>query len=327
MSLKNKIFNKLLQKSNTFKFYKGKYEILARKVENQNTKIEIQKNKIKLLNSKIKTQNKKIRLNDSTIKKYLENNNDLKKQLDDNFESIDEKLNLFENQINHIIFDNLRISKEIFYANVFNNTINGSNWLKNDSFSLINGAANYSFMYLLYRILDELKPNNILELGLGQTTKLTTQYVHNNPKTNLLVIESDKNWIENFSKNLNVNENITIKNASTEDYNYKSTKNIRYSNLKNVIKDKKFNLIIIDGPLGMNQDYPRTNIWNIANGNLNNDFIIIFDDYERNGEKNTADKLLKILDAKNIKYSTVKYKGINEQFIICTDKFKSVLWF
>lgn len=56
-------------------------------------------------------------------------------------------------------------------------------------------------MYTLYRILDEVQPKNILEMGLGQTSKMTTQYAKYYKDSHLLIVEGDQLWIDNFSAN------------------------------------------------------------------------------------------------------------------------------
>ena len=94
----------------------------------------------------------------------------------------------------------LRI-KEINYAQIFNDTLKESIWLTKKNFSLNRAASNYSFMYTLYRILDEVQPKNILEMGLGQTSKMTTQYAKYYKDSHLLIVEGDQLWIDNFSAN------------------------------------------------------------------------------------------------------------------------------
>lgn len=48
----------------------------------------------------------------------------------------------------------------------------------------------------------KIRPKNILELGLGQTTKLTSQYANHFDDVKLTVFETDEDWIEVFSENL-----------------------------------------------------------------------------------------------------------------------------
>ena len=65
---------------------------------------------------------------------------------------------------------------EVLWGEIFRDTIVNSIWLKDKSFSPGRWAAGYPFLYALYRVLDEARPKRILELGLGQTTRMIGQY-------------------------------------------------------------------------------------------------------------------------------------------------------
>lgn len=304
--LKINLADKILNKSNSYAFYRNKY-------------VELIKNN-KLLKKKVKKLKKSHEIENN---KYNIELNYLNSQID-KLKKNHQDLLLYSNDFNHEI---LLYTKENFYANLFKDTICQSDWLLNKNFSLHYGAANYSFLYLLYRILDEFKPRNILELGLGQSTKLTTQYINNSGHDkNLVVIDDDEKWINNFSKKLSLNDNIFIKNAELEKFVFQSSKNFKYKNIKNIINKKKFDLVIIDGPVGMNQEYPRSNILEIIN-NLKEDFIVIMDDHDRTGEKNTINEFIKILNQKNIKNYHLRIFGIKEQIAIGTERYKSLKWF
>ena len=216
---------------------------------------------------------------------------------------------------------------------IFKDTIKESPWVKNRSFSLNNGAANYSFMYVLYRILNEVEPKNILELGLGQTTKLTSQYANFFTDSKLLTIDGDKDWIDNFKENLIISENMDIVYNDLETFTFRDTENLRYKNIKDTVKDEKFDLVVIDGPQGFFSpgfrmlDYSRSNIWELIPDNLADDFVIVIDDYERKGEKNTIAIVKELLDENNISFSTFNSIGLKEQFVIASDKYKFISWY
>lgn len=234
--------------------------------------------------------------------------------------------------INDIQYKSLElIYLELKYGLLFNDIIKDSKWLKNKNFSLINSDSNYSFMYVLYRILDKVKPKNILEFSLGQTTKMTTQYVDSNKESKLTVIDSNQEWIDLFSDNLILSENVHLAFCDLELFKFESTENYHYKNLSNIVGDNKFDLIIINGPQGFLSgaydvliEYPRSDIWDLIDDNLNGEFIIIMDNYNRAGEKNTIQELKKLLNKKNILFYTYKVSGLTEQFIICSEQNKFI---
>ena len=262
-------------------------------------------------------------MNEELFKKY---NHDIS-EMNKNINSI--KSNLLK--MNH---SEELINNELKYAFVFNDTIKSSKWLKEKDFSLVNSAANYSLMYSLYRILNDAQPKNILELGLGQTTKLTSQYAKYFDDAKLTVLESDEDWIENFSKNLEISDNTRIVNLDVETFEYNNTINTRFKDIDKIVESEKYDLIIIDAPRGFMKkdgknkllDYSRANIWQLIPSNLSDDYIIIMDDYERKGEQNTMDHAKELLKENNKETFSYTAKGLKTQHAIFTEKYRFISW-
>ncbi len=208
--------------------------------------------------------------------------------------------------------------KELNYAHLLHDGMRESSWVKNQTFDLHNWAANYSFIYLLFRILDKMGPRNILEFGLGQTTKLTTQYIaHKNPEAYLNVCEHNVDWIKIYQPELPKHEHIRINHLDLEYFEYRRKRNDKYAGLLELVGDQKFDLIIVDGPVGGGKNLPRSNVVDlIGHGNLSEDFVIIFDDAERAGEKNTIKKAQAALREKSIAFQTFERFGIKRQAYI-----------
>ena len=82
-------------------------------------------------------------------------------------------------------------SNTIIWAEIFNNVISNSSWLTNKSFSAGRWAVGYQYLYVVYRILNEVRPKNILELGLGQSTRLFGQYAASDVEVQHIVVEHD----------------------------------------------------------------------------------------------------------------------------------------
>lgn len=81
-----------------------------------------------------------------------------------------------ENSIEPALDELTGINREILWANAFHDTIIDSEWLKSKTFSPGRWGVGYQYLYVLYRVLNEIKPRNILELGMGQTTRMIGQY-------------------------------------------------------------------------------------------------------------------------------------------------------
>ena len=221
--------------------------------------------------------------------------------------AIEKKLELCYNEL-----------KELNYAHLMHDGMKGTFWLNKQTFDLHNWAANYSFIYLLFRILDKMEPQNILEFGLGQTTKLTTQYIaYKNSKAYLNVCEHSLDWIKIYQPELPKHEHIRINHLELEYFEYRRKRNDKYAGLLELAGDQKFDLIIVDGPVGGGKNLPRSNVVDlVGHGNLAEDFVIIFDDAERVGEKNTIRKTQAALRKKSIAFQTFERFGIKRQAYI-----------
>ena len=265
------------------------------------------------------------------IKKDLKVSNDnLDENIKETYHFLEKSFKRIEKDFNSENYKKMeKTMNEIKYSLIFKDTIKNSEWLTNNKFSLNNSSSNYSYMYLLYRVLDETHPKNILEFGLGQTTKMLNQFSEYY-SAKIKVIEDNEEWIKHFSKFLDPNKNMEILKTELEEFESENSTNIRY-NLK-LKKRDKFDLILVDGPFGgrlgdekIPQEYPRSNIWNLLD-NLKDEFIIIFDDYDRPGERNTASELMKKLDSNSIPYMKKMYKALKYQLIICSENYNFLTW-
>jgi len=215
-----------------------------------------------------------------------------------------------------------KYNNELLMAAIFDSSINGVDWIKSKSFSPSRAAANYSFLYILFRVLDDICPKSIIEFGMGQTSKLTSQYVFNkNQDAKLTIIEHNKIWIDIFKSKLSLNSNIKIENLETSVENYKSHKVIIYKNLQDIIKYTKYDLMIIDG-IGA-EKYSRIYVLDLIPNNINKDsFVIILDDYDRDGERNTAKEIIMKLKNNNIPFERTEFSGVKSQLIFCSPNLK-----
>ncbi len=212
-----------------------------------------------------------------------------------------------------------RKEDELLKALIFNNTIADSKWLKFKSFSPGGWAVDYAFLFTLYRVLNDTHPVSILEFGLGQSSKLIHQYANFYEDVNAITYEHDSEWINFFMNHVDGDYNINSKLIELHEVEYNTQKSLSYKNIENEFKNKRFNLIVIDAPFG-SERYSRSQILNLANNNLENSFCIIIDDYEREGEQETANELMNILESKGIRYSKTIYGGSKQHFLICDEK-------
>ena len=207
--------------------------------------------------------------------------------------------------------------QELNFADLLHDSTQNSPWLKDKNFALYGWAANYSFIYILFRILDNVQPTHILEMGLGQTSMVTSQYIANNkPEADLDIIENDESWIKVYEPKLAKSQNIKLHQCDIEFFDYEGEQSRKYKELNKITGDKKYNLIIVDGPFGGAQKLPRSNIVELVEHNLAQDFIIIFDDAERSGEQNTIAQTKAKLTSLGIEFGTQQRNALKSQILI-----------
>jgi len=237
-------------------------------------------------------------------------------------------INEFRVKINKIQVDQDTIinqNNELEWANIYHDTIRSRKWLQDISLSPGRWAVNYSFLYFLTRILIDCKPNKIIEFGLGESSKIISSFLQNelNNSTHLIV-EQSIDWIDSFSSRFQLSKNSNILYLELEKQIINGFSVNTYKNINEKINDT-FDLYVVDGPLGSDR-YSRYDIISLAERlDPKNEFIIIMDDYNRQGEQDTTADLIALLNKKGILTFNGRYAGNKAQKIIVTQKYKYVI--
>ena len=244
--------------------------------------------------------------------KYIEESTGRIKYIEENVSKNDKVLGQLCNTTN-----------EILWADIFNSTTAESLWLRDKTLSPGRWAAGYPFLYILYRTLRDARPKRILELGLGETTKLISQYAAANVDAEHIVVEHDPEWISFFSQSFALPANTKIENLPWGFVSYKEAEDVRvYDGFAKRFKGN-YDFICIDGPLGGDmKDFARIDVLNLIPEHLSDTFVILFDDYERSGEQKTVAELLQKLEDGNVPYAKSTYTGQKASMIICSEKMK-----
>ncbi len=224
---------------------------------------------------------------------------------------------MYSEQIN-VENENRNLLKELFYANVFNSTVVGSKWWHYE-ISPGNMAVGYPFLYTLYRMLDEIQPKNILELGLGQSSLMVTAY-GSSFECNHTIVEHDTEWINFFKSKLHGN-NYNIFTPRLLQQDIEGNKVNVYDDISPVAKDKKYDLIIIDAPYG-SENISRIDTLNYMPEILDDNFIIMLHDAQRKGEINTIKMLENMLLESGIGFTCGHYPGISYTYVATSPNWK-----
>ncbi len=137
----------------------------------------------------------------------------LAKELSSENKNLKLKLNEFEKRLTLMQGDVqscARTASETVWAEIFNNVISDSRWLNNKAFSAGRWAVGYQYLYVMYRVLNEIRPKNILELGLGQSTRMIGQYAMAHEDVMHFVVEHDPEWIDFFTRDFALSSRYVI---------------------------------------------------------------------------------------------------------------------
>lgn len=211
-----------------------------------------------------------------------------------------------------------RYASEAVWAEVFNNTISDSKWLYNKSFAAGRWAVGYPYLYVMYRVLNETQPKHILELGLGESTKMIAQYCAANHEAEHYVVESDPDWVAFFNQTFKLPANSEVICLGYEMTPYKETESVRvFKGFEKKFAGKKFDFISIDAPYGGDmKQYARIDILSILPDCIGENFVIMIDDCERSGETHTIDEIEGKLKDVGILYKVGRYCGKKDLILI-----------
>ena len=219
--------------------------------------------------------------------------------------------------------DSARHASEAVWAQIFNNTISESLWLKDKTFSPGRWAVGYPYLYVMYRVLNETRPKRILELGLGQSTRMIAQYAAAFQDVEHIVVEHDPEWVEFFCNDFPLPKNTKVVMLEREMVPYKDADAVRvFKGFKETFQGQKFDFISVDAPLGSDMpQYSRIDVLNLVPDGLTPNFVIMVDDCDRSGEINTVQEIRKKLSNSGIAQRMGRYSGAKTCSLVCPDHF------
>lgn len=225
----------------------------------------------------------------------------------------------FKNRDIEIIKSQLR---ELEWASIYHDSIRDIKPIQNLSLNIGRWAGNYTFFYLLKRVLFEIKPYSILEIGLGESSKFVSTFIEMENTVNAHdIVEHDQNWIDNFNSKFQLSKFSKIIKCDLTETKIKGFKVIGYSDFINNV-NKNYSLYIVDGPFGSDRFSRRDVLELFKEIEIDHEFVVIFDDTDRIGERDTVFDICDILENKGINYFTNTYHGKKSVTIIATLKYK-----
>ena len=218
-----------------------------------------------------------------------------------------------------------KILTELYWATIFNSTVQQSSWLLKKNFSPGRWAVGYPFLYVLYRILDEVNPRNILELGLGQSTKMISQYADHFLSAAHIIVEHDAEWGRFFQSGFPLSVNSQLLMLPCKKELIRQVRTNLYDGFEVYFKDKSFDLLVIDGPITLEEtthSLSRIDILPLLPQLLAKEFVLLFDDYQFLSIRNTITVVKEKLNENNIVFHSAVYSGEKELCMIVSDGYQ-----
>ncbi|MDB5406168.1 MAG: hypothetical protein JWL84_1080 [Rhodospirillales bacterium] len=186
-----------------------------------------------------------------------------------------------------------------------------------DVYYPVGHAANYSLLYLVMRCVQELRLAEILELGAGQTTILLDQAKRAlAAKYRVRTIEHDPLWAAQVAGRVGheiVQAKLLPLAVGGRMTNY-------YDRDAVFGGGRKYDLIIVDGPPAFTaaMRYDRTGIAAVVEHLLAAEFVIIFDDAERDGEAEAVRACRQLLNGRGVEFLEGSVSGFKRQHVFAT---------
>lgn len=212
------------------------------------------------------------------------------------------------------------ILDELLWADVFRDSASSTGWLLDRSFSPGRWAVGYPYLYVLHRVLNEVRPKSILELGLGQSSRMIAQYAQTDESIDYTVVEHDDEWIRFFSNNYKLPKGAKVAQLELEYVPFRDAESVRvYADLATTVEGRRFGLVSIDGPLGGDMDhYARIDVLRLLPDCLESSFVIVVDDCERPSDARTFREMQATLSQSGVEAKACVYSGAKSVGLICS---------
>lgn len=244
-------------------------------------------------------------------------------------------------KIRRVINRNKQIKKnteELLWANIYSSTVKGSEWLVS-GISPGRWAVGFPYLYVMYRTLNEVRPEMILEIGTGQTTRMISDYLAWNKDARHIAVEQDEDWADYVKKNVNIDRSdflIMPVELRSESINGNTVMATHYTGFMGKISEavkkqgnRKISFISVDGPSTLygqaNKVSARRDVLNLIPELIADDFVILVDDIDRTANRKFVTEIKDRFRSEGINAVSQEYWGQKGMAVITVEKYKWLL--
>ena len=214
------------------------------------------------------------------------------------------------------------LHRELLAIELYRSLRASNDWMP-DSLLPVAGAADYKILYVVARLLAEYGLRDIIEFGAGQSTTLLSAFACQTD-ANVVTIEHDAGWTAVVaSKGLPSNHRLRHCPLVEQASQSIGTCNWYDFSKSGLTATDKFELIIVDGPVGLPR-YSRVGIVDHFANLHAPDWVVVWDDLHRIGDLQTFALFLNRLRDDGIEHRHVIVNGMKRIGIVHTGKFDGV---
>lgn len=205
-----------------------------------------------------------------------------------------------------------RMLEELFWMSHFDRRLKSRKRLEGVDLRLGNWALGPAGMSILLDTLTQVRNPRVLELGLGESSKIVAQTLESD---NHLVIDHDESWVKHWTTQ---QEQRGAPVPKIEVFPMRFSKKRSQYDFGEKRIGEGFNVFLVDGPFGSRNE-SRRNILDIADEwTTNQEFVVIIDDVHRVGELQTYAALKEKLRSKGIGFKSRKITDLKEVGVVCS---------
>jgi hypothetical protein len=201
-------------------------------------------------------------------------------------------------------------ASELFYLQLFDSAVARSGIAVKPLYP-VGSAANAGLLYAVFRLAEEFPGLAWLELGAGQSTILIDALVDAGRIGTALTLEHDPGWAARIGTRVDHEvEAAPLRRAEVQGI---------AAETYYVTPARRYDVVLVDGPIGT----PRRSRWGalkLLETALADDFIVIFDDAERPGERETIARFLAMQPAAG----HVFIHAMKSQCLVFSPKYRAV---
>lgn len=184
------------------------------------------------------------------------------------------------------------------------------------------GTASYSQLYALLSVLNaDTELDATLELGVGASTQLITQWAAARGKRSVHVDDDDA-WLKTSLRTADPERSTGVLAPLVR--TRVAGRDISWYDLPDDFSDQRFGLVLIDGPQAWNRAtrYDRIGAASRVADLLADEFVIVIDDASRPGERLLTQLLSSELENRGVSFTTRLIIAGNSQTLLVTPGYR-----